>query len=106
MIPLQSYVIFTDSSLYIEILVIAILVALIGAGVYTVLYFSMRYDRIDKIAANIEKNPWEELSVQDADEKPKPQTTITKKWLIIKLIQVAAIVIPLILLILAIKFVF
>ena len=62
--------IYPDYSLMLEILVIGIVIALIGAGGYVLFAYSMRDDRGDKRSSRV-YNPWESLSEHKETSKPK-----------------------------------
>ena len=64
--------IYPDYSLMLEILVIGIVIALIGAGGYVLFAYSMRDDRGDKRSSRV-YNPWESLSEQSVEKPSKSE---------------------------------
>lgn len=85
-----------------EVSLIGLVIALIGAGGFAFFIFSMENDYDDKIRRNlVEHNPWAILSGRDAAEAPKSKESGKGKVGLILLMIVLAV---LIFLLLAIKY--
>ena len=75
----------------IEVLLIGIVLALLGAGVYVFFVFSMKDDRNDRLREKYLKNPWEAI---DPNSEPAPQKKFKlTKYNVIWLIALAVSII-------------
>ena len=77
----------------IEVFLIGLIVALIGAGGFVYFVYSMRDDRIARRREMIGKTPWEDLNVDDKEKQPK-KPIITKGvliWLIALVLSILAL---------------
>lgn len=85
-----------------EVALIGLVIALIGAGGFAFFHFSMTDDHADRARRNlVENNPWTILSGQNAAEAPKSKESGKGKVGLISVIVVLAV---LIFLLLAIKY--
>ena len=92
--------IYPDAPIMIEIFLIGLALALLGALIYTLFISSMQDDHEDQWRKIARGNPWERLNVQNGDEPPKKPRRKKRFKIIIALLIIA--VLALIFLILAI----
>lgn len=93
--------IFPDVVAMIEVFLIGLVVALIGAGGYVFFIYSMHADRNARLRAKYYQNPWETLTPQEEDkDSKKPRLS---KGMLIWLIALIISSLMLFLFILAIK---
>lgn len=94
--------IYPDFEMILEVVLIGLIIALIGAGGFVFFFYSMRDDRADRIRRKLaEQNPWGSLIGQDAVEAPQGRGPRKKKIILIPVMVILAV---LIFLLLAIKF--
>ena len=87
--------IYPDAIYMIEVFLIGLVVALLGAGGYVFFMFSMHADRNARRRDMAYKNPWERLDANHEDEPPK-KPALSKGvliWLIALLISILALTI-------------
>ncbi len=94
-ILLETILIFpADYSVMLEIALIGLGIALIGAAGFVIFTYSMRDDRADRIRdMMVEDNPWSTVSGQNAVEAPQSKDRRISKAGLIRLIVVFAVLI-------------
>lgn len=101
MTALERIYLLPSFSTLLEGLLIGVLIALIGAAGYTFFVFSMKDDRDAAAVRKHYVNPWDAVSGQDADTKPKKPPRSRSE--IIGLVLLLAAIVVLIALILALN---
>ena len=87
--------IYPDAIYMIEVFLIGLVVALIGAGGFVFFISSMHADRNARCREMAYKNPWERLNLNN-DNEPSRKPTLSKGvliWLIALLISILALTI-------------
>ncbi|MBE6542404.1 MAG: hypothetical protein E7672_08155 [Ruminococcaceae bacterium] len=93
--------IYPDFQIYLEVALIGLIIALIGAGGFVFFLSSMKDDRADRIRRKLtDQNPWGRMIGQEAVEAPKSKGKRKSK---IWMLPLMAIVLLLVFLLLAIK---
>jgi len=85
--------IYPDVIYMIEVFLIGLVVALIGAGGFVFFIFSMHADRNARRRDMLYKNPWEHLNVNN-ENQPSKKPTLSKGvliWLVALIISILAL---------------
>ena len=98
----QTIEIYLDYPMILEIALVGLIIAFIGAGGFVFFHYSMKDDRADKVRKKLaEQNPWGHLCGQDSVEAPPSDEGKGAKASWILALSVMAV---LILVLLAIKY--
>ena len=97
MTALQAQAFWLLNSVYLEIFLITVIIILLGAAAYCLIFCSMMNDRTDALQKRM-RNPWDRMVPQ---EQPK-RAPIERKNLIIGLVSLGLAVLAIILLIIVI----
>ena len=95
---METVVIYPGFSVMLEVFLIGLLIALIGAGGYTFFIYSMHYDRNAQRRSMSVSSPWDTLNAHNEEETQKPGRSNPHKVI---MIAVLAVIVILILFILA-----